>query len=53
MMSHGYTSYITETFQTFIPQDAAIFSGTLRENLDPFSQSHSTMLAAIELTLSY
>ena len=30
--------------QTFIPQDAALFSGTLRENLDPFSQHDDAVL---------
>ncbi len=28
---------ISQQRQTFIPQDAALFSGTLRDNLDPFS----------------
>ena len=28
---------LSQLRQTFIPQDAALFSGTLRENLDPFS----------------
>ena len=28
---------LSQLRQTFIPQDATLFSGTLRENLDPFS----------------
>jgi ABC-type multidrug transport system fused ATPase/permease subunit len=28
---------VSQQWQTFIPQDATLFSGTLRENLDPFS----------------
>ena len=33
--------------QTFIPQDATLFSGTLRENLDPFSAFSQNLPGAI------
>lgn len=33
--------------QTFIPQDATLFSGTLRENLDPFSAFSEYLCCAI------
>ncbi|KAH9996005.1 P-loop containing nucleoside triphosphate hydrolase protein [Russula vinacea] len=29
---------VSQQWQTFIPQDATLFSGTLRENLDPFNE---------------
>lgn len=38
-----YETVVTDfhVSQTFIPQDATLFSGTLRENLDPFRTFHS------------
>jgi ABC-type multidrug transport system fused ATPase/permease subunit len=40
---------LSQLRQTFIPQDAALFSGTLRENLDPFS-TQSWRLSCIDST---
>ena len=42
---------ISRQRQTFIPQDATLFSGTLRENLDPFS-TYSWRLSHIDSTHS-
>lgn len=40
---------LSQIRQTFIPQDAALFSGTLRENLDPF-RTQSWRLSFINRT---
>jgi ABC-type multidrug transport system fused ATPase/permease subunit len=40
---------LSQLRQTCIPQDAALFSGTLRDNLDPFS-TRSWRLTCIDST---